>query len=143
MAFPPPPSSQPAAPPWPSPSPPPTFSAVGNEYSVCHATQWDNVTADGIPAESRTVSEAHVAFSMVSAICCLFVIVASLKYPTLRKFPANMLLWKTVCDLITSCIIVGINIAMLSMGPDEDYTHGSELCANGVLAGLVRAPNRQ
>ena len=77
----------------------------GKGWFVVRVEKVGNVTADGLPAESRTVSEAHVAFSMVSAICCLFVIVASLKYPTLRKFPANMLLWKTVCDLITSCII--------------------------------------
>ena len=142
MAASPAPAGPPVWAPLPLP-PPPTFSTVANEYRVCKATQWDNVTADGVDAQDKLVSTVHVVCSMLSAICCLCVLVVSMRYPALRKFPANMLLWKTACDLLTSGIIVGLNIALLSMGEDYDYTHGSALCANGVLAGLVRRPASQ
>jgi hypothetical protein len=55
----------------------------------------------------------------------------------LRKFPANMLIWKTLCDLVTSVALVIINIALVSMGPEMQLVHGSRLCSNGVLAGII------
>ena len=38
-------------------------------------------------------------------------VAAALLTPSLRRFPANMLLWKTTCDLVTSAIVVGSLIA--------------------------------
>ena len=78
------------------------FSQAGHETGVCQATNWDDHTYTAAGADEATlVSEVHVALSTVSAVCCLSVLGLSMRFPSLRKFPANMLLWKTACDLVT------------------------------------------
>ena len=115
------------------------------ESSACTATNWINITLNVTEvSESRHVSEAHVAWSALSALSCLAVIGISLRFPSLRKFPSNMLLWKTACDLMTSLVILGINVSLL-LGEDDQqfpvgkrqFEVGSRLCSNGVLAGVM------
>ena len=113
------------------------FSEAGHETGVCQTTNWDGhaFTVEG-SREATLVSEAHVALSTVSAVCCLSALGLSMRFPSLRKFPANMLLWKTACDLVTSLIIVGTNVALLSMEGNQ-FTNGAMICSNGLLAGAV------
>ena len=88
--------------------------------------------------EADLVSVVHIVLSLISAICCLAVLATSLRVRALRKFPANMLLWKTFCDLVTSALVVGINTAMLSMEGDH-LANGAKICSDGIVAGIVRA----
>lgn len=120
-------------------TPPPTFSSLGNEYPVCQAVNWNNYT---ISSDDSLVASAHVAFSTISAVCCLVVLFTAVRFKSLRRFPANMLLWKTVCDLITSVVIVGINISLLRRGDADPLEYGAKLCSDGLLAGVVRARPR-
>ena len=93
MAASPAPAGPPVWAPLPLP-PPPTFSTVANEYQVCKATQWDNVTADGVEHKDKLVSTV----TCVQYRCCLQSAacrqLVSMRYPALRKFPANMPLRK-------------------------------------------------
>ena len=109
-------------------------------------TSWSNHSfthTESIDAE--VVAGAHVACSSISALCCLIVLIVSAKIPTLRKYPANMLMWKTGCDLLASLVIVGINGSLLTMRAADpstssssiDVAHGAELCEGGFLAGVT------
>ena len=87
--------------------------------------------------EDELVAFWHVAFSSISVASCLTVLVVSLRVPVLRKFPANMLLWKTACDSLLSLIIVIMNATLLAGGVDRHMEHGAALCRNGWLAGVT------
>ena len=100
---------------------------------MCYAIDWANLTST---EDDRAVAAAHVACSAVSAVCCIFVLLTSVRFRSLRKFPANMLLWKTACDLVTSLVVVGINAALLVVDAPLPVV-GSSLCADGVLAGIT------
>lgn len=116
----------------------PSFSAAGHEDAVCQNTNWDNYTFTREASdEAEAVATAHVVFSSISAVCCLLVLGVSFRWPSFRKFPANMLLWKTACDLVTSLILVSINSTLLSFGTPDHLATGQRLCSNGLLAGLT------
>ena len=118
-----------------------TFSDVSNDFAVCKSKDWDHLPISNLPAEfvreDELVAIWHVAFSAVSMACCLSVLVVSLRVPVLRKFPANMLLWKTACDSILSLIVVIINASLLAAGIDRQMEHGAAMCRNGWVAGLT------
>lgn len=121
-----------------SPPPPNDFSGHANELATCKPSQWDGYKSTTLTAEEdRSVAIAHIVCSTISAICCIAILYASMRMRTLRRFPANMLLWKTLCDLGTSIILIAINASLLAHGDDAYLSHGASLCANGVLAGLT------
>ena len=101
---------------------------------VCRT--WQNYTLSPAgAAEARLVSITHVSCSSISALCCGIVLLVSARFPSLRRFPANMLLWKTACDLVTSLVLMGINAARLQ--EDDNLEFGARLCADGALAGVT------
>ena len=112
----------------------PAVSAV----LAVHDTAMSLSPADAVDEEM--VSLVHVVCSSVSALCCVIVLGLAMSFPALRRFPANMLLWKTLCDLVTSCIVVGINASLLSRPSANIVENGEHLCSGGVLAGVVRHP---
>ena len=77
----------------------------------CAVPEWTHNQAE---PDSEAVALAHVACSTISVVCCAFVLLVSNRVDELRRFPNNMLLWKTACDLVTSGCIVAINGAILA-----------------------------
>lgn len=115
------------------------FSRVANEIEACNASQWDsysNSTAY-IEEDAPSVAAAHIIASTLSAVCCLVVLGVSAKVEPLRRFPNNMLLWKTACDLITSTVLLAINASLLLMPQESVMERGATICRNGLLAGLM------
>ena len=112
--------------------------AYGNEINACNSSRWDNYESDidSIHA-SDTISAVHIVSSLISAMCCVVVLGVSATYEQLRRFPNNMLLWKTGCDLITSVVLVGVNIALLTMPQRTSVERGARICQNGALAGIA------
>ena len=86
-------------------------------------TMWDNGLADG-----STVAYTHLVCSGISAACCLVVLGLSACLEPVRRFPKNMLLWKTACDLVASANLIGLNAALVARGEDYRIT-GHEICA--------------
>lgn len=103
-------------------------AAVCQSYNVLNAThyEWDDV---------QTIAMAHVIGSTFSIACCVAVILLTRVYPSTARFPSNMLVYKTVCDFLSSVIVLGINLSILRH-VDTHLEHGSQLCENGLLAGL-------
>lgn len=93
--------------------------------------------------DGDTVGVAHLICSSLSAACCMVVLLLSSQIEPLRRFPNNMLMWKTACDLVTSCCLVGMNAAMYGNGDDQKAGH--DLCKTGgagqfsLLAFLISA----
>ena len=105
---------------------------------LCHPYDTANFTATVEDAhEEVVIATVHVVSSIISALCCTVVLIVSMRVPSLRRFPANMLLWKTACDLITSIVLASMNIALLVEGPQNAVVRGADMCANGLLAGLT------
>ena len=106
----------------------------------CAVPEWTHNQAE---PDSEAVALAHVACSTISVVCCAFVLLVSNRVDELRRFPNNMLLWKTACDLVTSGCIVAINGAILAnaaltrQGANGTRTLvevGAEVCNFGIVS---------
>ena len=90
---------------------------MGRCDAAANFTLWEEDLVDG-----DSVAIAHVVLSSISAFCCLLVLGLSMRFEPLRRFPNNMLLWKTGCDFVTSSFLIGINSALLgNHGGFNDY----------------------
>ena len=70
-------------------------------------------------------------FASASASRTLVVLALSITLEPLRRFPNNMLMWKTLCNLVTSSMIVGINAKLLT---SDDYrVSGHDICRGGTF----------
>ena len=105
----------------------------------CAVPEWTHNQAE---PDSEAVALAHVACSTISVVCCAFVLLVSNRVDELRRFPNNMLLWKTACDLVTSGCIVAINGAILANaaltrqganGTRTSVEVGAEVCNFGIV----------
>ena len=78
----------------------------GNQLDICSVPNNSKTFAKSFYDwdEVQTVAVSHVVGSTISIICCLVVLLLTSKFPTTRRFPSNMLLWKTGCDLAASLI---------------------------------------
>jgi hypothetical protein len=106
----------------------------------CAVPEWTHNQAE---PDSEAVALAHVACSTISVVCCAFVLLVSNRVDELRRFPNNMLLWKTACDLVTSGCIVAINGAILANaaltrqganGTRTSVEVGAEVCNFGIVS---------
>ena len=106
----------------------------------CAVPEWTHNQAE---PDSEVVALAHVACSTISVVCCAFVLLVSNRVDELRRFPNNMLLWKTACDLVTSGCIVAINGAILANaaltrqganGTRTSVEVGAEVCNFGIVS---------
>ena len=114
-----------------------SFSRLANEIEACNASQWDDYDDSSYNDEAGPVATAHIVSSAVSALCCLVVLGVSAQIEQLRRFPNNMLVWKTACDLLTSVVLLAINISLLVLPQPDVMERGAIICSNGLLASLV------
>ncbi|KAL1520274.1 hypothetical protein AB1Y20_023742 [Prymnesium parvum] len=104
--------------------------------ALCNSSQWVNST-DAYDEDGGAVAAAHIIASTLSASCCLVVLGVSAKFEKLRRFPNNMLLWRTACDLLTSTVLLATNLAILMLPQDTIMERGHAICGNGIFAGLI------